>query len=431
MPSISTIRRRPRRLLRISLSVVFLLFIIFIINKLFSSNEIQSLSCSQLCPYSSELTNNTLQFDSSHIIRHFPNFVCPQNFRNLADWVYGWPNEFNERLQTLTDDKKNIVPCLPSGSIIYVCIWFIDEFFTKIYPHLQNDFVLITGEGDISTPTHLKYLQAVDSKIIHWFGQNGQYNVSAFEKFTHIPIGINCFQMADGIQSVYSQQPNHTLPPIFNDPDEPSAYVQPQDISHRVLTTITPTQNLVLINFDVVTDRTGLRSRIRRTMCWSKNREIYPYVTCIFKGGGIDIEDLPKLYERNRQYPFWLSPRGGGLDCHRTWEALYLDIIPIVWNSSLNVLYENLPVVIINDYIELNETFLYKKLREISTKKLSKGKIYQYEKLRNAYWRRLILNKSRHRNKKNIHKRTEQCWRAKTTINWRRILSFFNPLNLF
>jgi hypothetical protein len=89
----------------------------------------------------------------------------------------------------ITDQGKYIAPCLPSGSIIYVRIWVIDEFFEKVYPHLQNDFVLITGEGDASSPTHLEQLEAPDSKIIHWFGQNGQYDASKSKKFTHLPIG--------------------------------------------------------------------------------------------------------------------------------------------------------------------------------------------------------------------------------------------------
>jgi hypothetical protein len=49
-------------------------------------------------------------------------------------------------------------------------------------------------------------------------------------------------------------------------------------------------------------------------------------------------------------------------------------------------------------------------------KKIFKEKVYQFEKLRNAYWRRLILNKSKHKNK-NIYERTNQCWIAKSTNN--------------
>jgi hypothetical protein len=184
-------KQRSRRLLRIIIVFALFLFVSSIIYESSSFDNTESLSCSQLCPYSSIVTNDTLQFDSSHIIRHFPNFVCPQNFRNLADWVYGWPNQFDERLKITTDQGKYIAPCLPSGSIIYVRIWVIEEFFDKVYPHLQNDFVLITGEGDIKipSPAHMKYLQSPYSKLIHWFGQNGQYHISTTQKFTHIPIG--------------------------------------------------------------------------------------------------------------------------------------------------------------------------------------------------------------------------------------------------
>lgn len=145
--------------------------------------------CKDLCPYSYKLINNSIQFDSSHIIKHYPDFVCPQNFRNLADWIYDWPNQFDEYIEKSTDNGKLIAPCLPFGSIIYVRIWSIDNFFRYIYPYLINDFVLITGEGDLSSPNDLQYLERSDSKIIHWFGQNGQYDVIKSKKFTHIPIG--------------------------------------------------------------------------------------------------------------------------------------------------------------------------------------------------------------------------------------------------
>ncbi len=149
---------------------------------------IPSHNCKNLCPYSSKLLKDSVVFDSEHTILHYPDFVCPQNFRNLADWIYGWPSQFKEYVETTTDAKL-IAPCLPYGSIIYVRIWAIEDFFKFAYPHLINDFVLITGEGDLSSPNDLQYLERSDSKIIHWFGQNGQYDVSASKKFTHIPIG--------------------------------------------------------------------------------------------------------------------------------------------------------------------------------------------------------------------------------------------------
>ena len=223
--------------------------------------------------------------------------------------------------------------------------------------------------------------------------------------------------MATAIQGVYSQQPNHTLPQIFGEDDEPPRYVQPMDISRQVRDPNghwrNTTENLVLINFDKTTDGSGLRSQIWKDMC-DANRSL-SFAECYTKPGGVDISALPSIYPRNRQYPFWLSPRGGGIDCHRTWEALYLDIIPIVWNTSLNVLYDDLPVLIIDDHRTLTQEYLRDKLQELTARKFAQSSsktIYKYEKLRNAYWRRLILKHSRHEAVSKGYTRQKLCWRA-------------------
>jgi len=49
-----------------------------------------------------------------------------------------------------------------------------------------------------------------------------------------------------------------------------------------------------------------------------------------------------------------VSPHGNGLDCHRTWESLVLGNIVIVKRSSLDPMYEGLPVVIVDDWREVS-----------------------------------------------------------------------------
>lgn len=77
---------------------------------------------------------------------------------------------------------------------------------------------------------------------------------------------------------------------------------------------------------------------------------------------------------------FVISPPGNGLDCHRTWEALYLKSYPVVLSSTLNPLYENLPVVIVNDWSEVTEEFLKKKKEEFDAKE------WDFEKVYIPYW---------------------------------------------
>ena len=71
---------------------------------------------------------------------------------------------------------------------------------------------------------------------------------------------------------------------------------------------------------------------------------------------------------------------GHGMDCHRTWEALMLGSVVIVKKSQLDSLYEDLPVLIVNDWTELNEELLNNTIKEF------KNRTFNYDKLRLLYW---------------------------------------------
>jgi hypothetical protein len=65
------------------------------------------------------------------------------------------------------------------------------------------------------------------------------------------------------------------------------------------------------------------------------------------------FDETMRLYTR---YRFVLSPRGNGLDCHRTWEALIAGCIVITKTSPLDAMYaqNGLPVVVIGEWDDLN-----------------------------------------------------------------------------
>lgn len=54
-------------------------------------------------------------------------------------------------------------------------------------------------------------------------------------------------------------------------------------------------------------------------------------------------------------YMFVASPPGNGLDCHRTWEALYLGVIPIVIGHSFYSQFPNFPGLVLNHWSELDD----------------------------------------------------------------------------
>lgn len=104
----------------------------------------------------------------------------------------------------------------------------------------------------------------------------------------------------------------------------------------------------------------------------------------------IDITN-PKCYDYWNKYKFILSPEGTGLDCHRTWEAIILDIIPIVKSSPIDEIFKDLPVLIIKDWNELSIDFLNKKYIEIMKNK-EDGK-YNLNKINLGYWTNIIEQK--------------------------------------
>ena len=85
---------------------------------------------------------------------------------------------------------------------------------------------------------------------------------------------------------------------------------------------------------------------------------------------------------------FIFSPPGNGIDCHRTWEALYLNRVPIIYDVYKSDLFENLPVLIIKKETELTEEFL------LHQKEIILSKSYNFNKLKFSYWKDKICEKS-------------------------------------
>ncbi len=99
------------------------------------------------------------------------------------------------------------------------------------------------------------------------------------------------------------------------------------------------------------------------------------------KSSGIPTtnEQLPfESYINNMsKHKFVASPRGNGLDCHRTWEALYIGCIPIVIRHKMYDEWSDLPILQIDDWSDLNTEMLVK----------FSSKEFNYEKLSLKYWR--------------------------------------------
>ena len=89
------------------------------------------------------------------------------------------------------------------------------------------------------------------------------------------------------------------------------------------------------------------------------------------------IEDLSK-------HKFCISPEGNGVDCHRTWECLYLGVIPIVEKSSHMSYFHDLPILFVDSYNDISIEYLNKIYKNFQDKS------FNMDKLSISYWNRII-----------------------------------------
>ena len=86
-------------------------------------------------------------------------------------------------------------------------------------------------------------------------------------------------------------------------------------------------------------------------------------------------------FKHMSEYKFVICPPGRGIDTHRCWESLMVGCIPIMIKvDSMNELYEDLPVLLVDNYENINDEFLNKEYENIR-----KG-TYNFDKLYTDYW---------------------------------------------
>ncbi len=85
---------------------------------------------------------------------------------------------------------------------------------------------------------------------------------------------------------------------------------------------------------------------------------------------------------------FTLCPHGNGIDTHRIWEALYSGSIPITKIHRTFDYLENIPVLFVDDYKEINKEHILKFVDQFNSDN------YEYEKMFFKYWKNIIeMNK--------------------------------------
>lgn len=259
-------------------------------------------------------------------------YISGDSFRAIAHHVF---DETDMRLDPATVKEKDI---------IFVKTDYLEQFFTQIHPNIQAQYLLISHNADHPAPgAYVHYLD--DPKIIAWFGQNP--TIMGHPKFRAIPIGIANRMWSHGNPATVDKA--------------------------RSLASGMQKKHLLGMNF-VVSTHQDVRKPVYDFFVKQ------PFCTQLY-------------YPDHFQYllamgtaRFVLSPRGNGLDCHRTWEALLMGAVPVMTHSMMDECLEGLPVVLVDDWNQVTPEFLEQESQRI----IRDAETMHHEKMFFDYWRDLI-----------------------------------------
>lgn len=234
---------------------------------------------------------------------------------------------------------------IKEGDILWLQSRNTAQFAEEIFPTIKSRFTLVTTYGTRSMPVEcgLQDPDALigDDRLVHWFTQNFKYKGQLKHKVSPIPIGLDFHsQWEQGQTWRFDRQLK---------PSEQEAII----LAARRNAPLSE-KRIKRVYADFHFNNTTRKLKKRDSEIRYDRKEIYRLLK---KNPAMVFQDkrVPRhvLWDKMAQYRFVISPHGVGLDCHRTWEALVLGCCVIVMCSSLDPLYEGLPVVIVDDYREI------------------------------------------------------------------------------
>ena len=249
---------------------------------------------------------------------------------DMCDLICGTYFKHQCRVQ-LTDYKDARTPEFsvkqdPSLKNDYV---FCKPEFLNIFKELNIlgdiEFVLVTHNSDINF--NKEYIEAVVDffpKMEHWYTQNLLYD---HPKVSPIPIGIGNPKWSHGNQERFK----------------------------KIISKDVEKSNEVYVNFNVSTN-----SQARNYCLDQLNMSIqtdYPNAAVIADHDKF-VESTHETYLSDMAASYFtVSPIGNGIDCHKTWEALYMKSIPIVtrWYGVEKFKSLGIPMIILEGWSQFKD----------------------------------------------------------------------------
>ena len=281
-------------------------------------------------------------------------FACdiyPTNTQSDAH-TFLYLNSIPEKVVDFYQLHHNLTPS------VYVPSNLINYFAYQIFENLNKPFILVTGDSDL--PINSESLGAnldilLNSQLILiWFAQNRDYD---HPKLHSLPIGIN----------IHNQWTNPLqwgggfILPVFQELQLKTIAESAKPFNEREVK--------IFCNWHFSLDRAD------RKDC----SELIDHSICYFQKHPMP---MASTWELQSKYQFVLSPHGAGLDCHRTWEALLLGCIPIIKKALINDLFKDLPIIEVDEWGQVNQSFLDTAKQQFDRKLINREKLFM------SYWRK-------------------------------------------
>lgn len=289
-------------------------------------------------------------------------FVSSRGIMKSCDYYSLTPISSIKQLYNYPDFYNFINNCKNNSVIpkIYICSSALIQFSKIMLPQINFKFILLSGDCDEDIPNEIFRTEKEfnlfvnNNNLVHWYCQNW---VGNHEKVTLIPIGMDYHTM---------QSKTIFWGPKTNAKDQELLLMK----IRNKMKPFWEREVKCYSNFHFTTntkhgyDRIDAIKNIKEDLIYYEPKKIIRFAS----------------WNKQTNYAFVISPHGGGYDCHRTWEALLLGCIVIVKSSKLDNLYDNLPVLIVNNWSDITVELLN------NTIKTFRNKTFNYDKLTLQYW---------------------------------------------
>jgi hypothetical protein len=219
------------------------------------------------------------------------------------------------------------------GDLIYLNLWYINWFHREVHDRIKHPYILVTCDVGDWHPDPVLQKLFYDPKLTAWFCRNIIF--SYHPKIFQIPMGQSDRYFGD------------IWLPNLKELSDQGTFEKKHFLYMNFLPRAYGDRNKIVKLFE------------KAPYCFSRNQSDQQYSSI----------GKPDYYQELAESTFTLSPVGLEMDCVRTWEALALDCIPVVEHSFLDPVFDELPVLFVHNWTDINEAFLQEQYELLSKRK--------------------------------------------------------------